>query len=126
MNTDQKERLAHKGKMGMAACAIRLKAARMAVGLSQKQLADALGLKRTTNISNMELAQSFPNREIMAYFFSEHRIDFNFLMSGHYAQLPGDVQDALFPALVVANNEWEQREGSDRTQASWQHTQSQT
>lgn len=112
--------------MGIAACAIRLKAARLAVNLSQKELAEALGLKRTTNISNMELALSYPNREVMAYFFTEHRIDFNFLMSGHYSQLPGDVQAALFPALEVSNTEWEQREGSDRHPASLRQTQSQT
>lgn len=117
MNSEQKERLAHKGKMDIVACAIRLKAARLVSELSQKQLADALGLKRTTNISNMELALSFPNREVMSYFFREHRIDFNFLMSGHYSQLPGDVQARLFPALEASNTEWEQREGLDRPRA---------
>lgn len=109
MNSDQKERLAHKGDMGIVACAIRLKAARLAAGLAQTQLASALGLKRTTNISNMEKAHSFPNREIMSYFWREHRIDFNFMMVGHYAQLPGDVQERIFPALEVANNEWDQK-----------------
>lgn len=108
MTSDDKHALARTGDMGIAACAIRLKAARQAAGLTQTQLATALGLKRTTNISNMEKALTFPNREVMSYFFREHRIDFNFLMSGHYAQLPGDVQAALFPALEVASNEWDQ------------------
>ncbi|SIT11327.1 helix-turn-helix domain-containing protein [Paracoccus saliphilus] len=108
MNSEQKHSLAHTGDMGIVACAIRLKAARYAANLMQTELARSLGLKRTTNISNMEKAHTFPNREIMSYFFKEHRIDFNFLMSGHYSQLPGDVQDRLFPALEVANSEWEQ------------------
>lgn len=112
MNSELKERLALTGRMDIAACSIRLKAARFAANLTQKQLADVLGLKRTTNISNMELALSYPNREVMSYFFREHRIDFNFLMSGHYAQLPGDVQDRLFSALEASNSEWDQRENS--------------
>lgn len=108
MTSDEKQALARTGDMGIAACAIRLRAARHAADLSQTGLANALGLKRTTNISNMEKALTYPNREVMSYFFREHRIDFNFLMSGHYSQLPGDVQDRLFPALEVAGNEWDQ------------------
>lgn len=111
MTSDDKERLAKTGDMGAAACAIRLKAARLSTGMNQRELADALGLQRTTNISNMEKAISYPNRETMNYFFKEHRIDFNFLMSGHYAQLPGDVQQRLFPALEDATSEWEKTEG---------------
>lgn len=110
MNTEQKQALARTGDLSIVACAIRLKAARLMSGQSQMEVARHLGLKRTTNISNMELALSHPNREIMSYFFREHRVDFNFLMSGHYAQLPGDVQERLFPALEVATNEWDQRE----------------
>lgn len=108
MTSDEKEALARTGDMGIAACAIRLRAARHVASLTQTQLASALGWKRTTNISNMEKAHTYPNREVMSYFFREHRIDFNFLMSGHYAQLPGDVQERLFPALEVASNEWDQ------------------
>jgi DNA-binding XRE family transcriptional regulator len=108
MTSDEKQALAHTGDMGIAACAIRLRAARHAAQLTQTDLANALGLKRTTNISNMEKALTYPNREVMSYFFREHRIDFNFLMSGHYAQLPGDLQDRLFPALVIACSEWDQ------------------
>lgn len=112
MNSEQKAQLAHTGNMGIVPCAIRLKAARIAAGLTQKQLAAAIGAKRTTNLSNMELALSYPNRDVMAYFFREHRIDFNFLMSGHYSQLPGDVQERIFPALEASNSEWDQRERS--------------
>lgn len=126
MNSDQKQRLAHTGDIGIVACAIRLRAARIAVGLSQLQLAHSLGLKRTTNISNMEQALTYPNRELMSYFWREHRIDFNFLMSGQYAQLPGDVQDLLFPALEAANNEWDQRESSSRSGSAAQSKQPQT
>lgn len=115
MNTDQKEKLARTGDMNIVACAIRLRAARVVAKLTQQQLAEALGNKRSTNISNMEKALSFPNREVMRFFFREHRIDFNFMMSGHYAQLPGDVQDQLFPALEAASSEWDQTEGSGQS-----------
>lgn len=126
MDSKQKQQLAHTGSLDAAASAIRLRAARMAAGLSQKQLAKALGMPRTTNISNMERALSFPNREIMSFLWREHRIDFNFLMSGSYAQLPGDVQDRLFAALEVANSEWDQKEGSGRDPASPRPPQPQT
>lgn len=126
MKSDLKEALAHTAKMDAAACAIRIKAARVAAGLTQVQLAEALGLNRTTNISNMEKALSLPNREVMSYFWREHRIDFNFLIYGLYSGLASDVQDRLFPALEVANNEWDQRESSGRSATLRQPPQSQT
>lgn len=100
------------GDFGVRAAAIRIKAARMAAGLpTQKALADALGFERTTNISNAEKGDQFPNREVMNWLFMEKRIDFNFLMGGQYNQLPEDVQDALFPALESVANEWERTKG---------------
>lgn len=126
MDSETKQRLAHTGEIGLVACAIRLRAARLSINLTQLQLAQAIGAKRTTNISNMEQAITYPNRELMSFLWREHRIDFNFMMSGHYAQLPGDVQDRLFPALEVANNEWDQKEGLSRSGKTQPHGQPQT
>lgn len=111
--------------MGLEACAIRLKAARLASSMSQIELAAALGYDRSTNISNMETGKNHPNREVMSWLWREKRIDFNFLMAGLYAQLPGDVQDRLFPALEAATSEWDQREGSGQSPAAQRQSQSQ-
>ena len=113
MKTTEKERLSHVGDMSLAACAIRLVAARAAAGVSQVDVANAAGIGKTA-YSNMETGRSFPGRAVMKYFFREHRIDFNFLIHGDFGQLPGDVQEALFAALPDANSAWDQRRSSDR------------
>lgn len=115
MLIDDKERLTRRGDMGLEACAIRLAAARKVSGASQQEVAEAAGVKKTA-YSNMETARSFPTRPVMKFFHRGHRIDFNFLMHGDFAQLPGDVQNALFEALIAANDVWDQKLRSDRTQ----------
>lgn len=114
MNYEEKRVLARLGDMGAAACAIRLRAARAVVGLRQNDMAAAIGVKKTT-YNNAEAGLTFPSREVMRHFYLEHRIDFNFLMNGDFAQLPGDVQDRLFAALAIANSEWDKREGSNQS-----------
>jgi ribosome-binding protein aMBF1 (putative translation factor) len=109
MDFAAKERLAHTGDMGKAASAIRLRGARHCVGLSQIDLAKQVAIKKTT-YNNMEQALAFPSRDVMRWFYRLHRIDFNFLMNGDFAQLPSDVSDRLFAALAVANNEWDRRQ----------------
>jgi hypothetical protein len=50
----------------------------------------------------------------MRYFFRSHRIDFNFLIHGEFAQLPADVQDRLFSALEALSSGQGQTEDSDQ------------
>lgn len=108
MTIDEQERLARTGDMGKEACAIRLRAARLCAGLNQLDTAKAVGIKKTT-YNNMEMALSFPSREVMRWFYRAQRIDFNFLMNGDFAQLPSDVRDRLFPALSAASSEWDRQ-----------------
>lgn len=110
MDIEQKERLARINDMGIEACAIRLRAARQATGLPQKDLAKAAGVSKSV-LNNAEAGLTFPGRDVMRYLYRAHRIDFNFLMNGDFAQLPGDVQDALFPALEIAQSEWDRKRG---------------
>lgn len=112
MDIETKARLARLNDMGHEATAIRLRAAFIASGLRQhKDLAKAAGISKTV-LSNAMAGSTYPNRDLMKYLFRAHRIDFQFIMNGDFAQLPGDVQDRLFPALEVAASEWDQREGS--------------
>ncbi|WP_206612984.1 helix-turn-helix domain-containing protein [Paenirhodobacter populi] len=125
MDSDEKHRLAKFGEVGLEACAIRLRASRKVTGLQQKEMAAAAHVSKSV-LNNAEMGLTYPNREIMQYLYREHRIDFNFMMAGLYAQLPGDVQERLFPALEVASNEWDQKERSGRSRTSQRQAQSQT
>lgn len=112
MDLDRKIALSRINDMGLAATAIRLRAAFLASGLEKYQdLAQSAGVSKTV-LSNALAGMTYPNREIMKYLYRAHRIDFNFMMNGDFSQLPGDVQDRLFSALVTANSEWDQRESS--------------
>ena len=115
MDIEQKERLARLNDMGLEATAIRLRAARMAAGMSQKNLALACDMSNTV-LNNAEMGLTAPNHKVMKYLYRAHRIDFNFLLNGDFAQLPGDVQSAIFASLEVATSEWDQKERSGRDQ----------
>ncbi len=103
-SSDQRRSLARTGQTDNEAAAVRLRAARIACGLTQKQLADAAGVG-ATQIINMEKARSFPSRAVIVYLSLEHRLDANFLILGQYAQLPSDVQEPLFLALTELSGE---------------------
>ena len=111
MDFEEKTQLARKDDMGLEACAIRLRAARATTGLAAKDLAAASGVSKTV-YSNAENGSTYPNRDLMKHLYRQYRIDFNFLMNGDFVQLPGDVQEALFPALEAARNEWDRKQGS--------------
>ena len=94
-----KDSLTLLGRSDIAASAIRMRAARLAAGLSQQALADAMG-QRISSISNIERAKNFPGWPTMVFLYKEHRVDVNFLVTGNYAQLPADVQASLLSQLV--------------------------
>lgn len=120
MDFETKARLAHKDDAGLAACAIRLRAARHVTGKMAKELAEEAGVSKTV-YSNAENGLNYPARDIMRHLYRAYRIDYNFMLNGDFAQLPGDVQAQLFPALATANSEWDRKASSDRGQAP-QHT----
>lgn len=96
--------------MSVEASAIRLRAAFLVTGLDRRNaLAKAAGVSKTV-LSNAMAGLTYPNRDLMKYLYLAHRIDFNFLMNGDFSQLPGDVQDKLFPALLTATKAWGQTE----------------
>ena len=109
MDIETKQKLAMTGDMSQMACAIRLRAARyVAMPDAQgKDFAEAVGISKS-GLTTMEKGNQYPNRNVMKYLYRGHRIDFNFMMNGDFAQLPQDVQDALFAQLERANNEWGQ------------------
>ncbi|APE43398.1 hypothetical protein BOO69_08200 [Sulfitobacter alexandrii] len=97
MNFEQKEALARTRKSDPEAIRARLKAARVVVGLGQKEFAEAVQVKQTTY--NSQEIKGRPSLEVIRYLHTNHRIDANFILFGDFVQLPGDIQTALFEAL---------------------------
>ena len=81
-----------------AAIGIRLKAARIAAGyVKQTDFAAALGIPYKTY--HAQEKKGHPAISTVRFLHRNHRIDFNFVYNGDFAQLPGDVRDALEMAL---------------------------
>jgi transcriptional regulator with XRE-family HTH domain len=97
MDFETKERLARTGDTTPDAIGRRLRAARVITGLSQKDFAALLDLKPQTY--NSQEKRGAPSIDVMQHLYRAHRVDFNFILHGDFAQLPGDVQDELFAAL---------------------------
>jgi Helix-turn-helix. len=116
MNLAEKEQLTHLGDMSKNACAVRLLAARLSTGMTQSEASQQSGVP-TNSLNNMERGRQFPNREIMRFYFRAHRIDFNFLMHGDFAQLPADIQAQIFDALPTAKRALDQTTDSDQSES---------
>lgn len=100
MNIERKEHLARLGDISPEAVRTRLLAARNSIGMKQQDVASAVGLKKTT--FNSQEMRGAPSAATMRYYHRQHRIDFNFILHGDFAQLPLDVQDRLFAELSAS------------------------
>lgn len=123
MDIETKTKLAMTGDDSKKAQAIRLRAGRLMAGIDQKDLAALCNVAKTA-VNNMEMGRSYPSLNVMRFLYRGYRIDFNFLMNGDFAQLAGDVQAAIFPHLLTAKSEWDQREDSSSRRTSAQPSQS--
>jgi hypothetical protein len=115
MDIQHKQSLARIGDMGIEACAIRLRAALIFTGLRQMDMANEASISKSV-LNNAIAGLTFPSRDVMAYLYRAHRIDFNFILHGDFAQLPGDLQERLFLALEAATSEWDRKERLGRGQ----------
>jgi DNA-binding XRE family transcriptional regulator len=100
MDIEQKERLARLGNISPDAVRARLLAARNSIGMKQQDVASAVGVKKTT--FNSQEIRGAPSVVTMRYYHRQHRIDFNFILHGDFAQLPQDVQERLFAELAAS------------------------
>lgn len=121
MTPTEKQQLARQNDIGLESSAIRLRAARIVAKRSQADMARECGVSNTV-LNNAERGLTYPNRAILQTLWRSYRVDFNFMINGDYAQLPADVQDALFPALAAATSEWDQKEDSNRLPAGAKQT----
>lgn len=97
MKTTEKSALTRHGDWSDEAIAARLAAAVAVTGVQQQELAQSTGIPKTT--LNTQIKKGRPSVDFMTVLYRDHRIDFNFVLYGDYAQLPGDVQDQLLAAL---------------------------
>lgn len=111
MDHNEKRRLARTGDAEKDAAAMRLRAARLVSGLSQEALGAAGSVKKAA-ISNAEKGLAYPNRSVLLFLHRDLRIDFNFMIHGDFAQLPGDVQSSIFDALLALEHESDQTHSS--------------
>jgi DNA-binding XRE family transcriptional regulator len=99
MNIQEKEQLFRLGDASPDAIQRRLIAARESVGMKQIDIAKAVGVGKTTY--NSQEIKGSPAIKVVKYLYGAHRIDFNFVYHGDFAQLPIDVQSRLEVALCA-------------------------
>lgn len=97
MDIEKKEQLAKVGDISPEAIRVRMLAARKSIGMKQQEVAAEVGLKGTT--FNSQEMRGAPSMKTLRYYHRQHRIDFNFILHGDFAQLPLDVQERLFAQL---------------------------
>lgn len=91
------EKRCRRGDTSAEAIHKRLVAARMMTGLSQKELAAKVGLKYTTFRSQEQ--SGAPSVRLMSYFLAAFQVDYNFILGGDPARLPGDVLQEILKHL---------------------------
>ena len=97
MDYDEKQRIARVGDMSKEASCARFRAAVKASGYKkQKDFAEALGTRGPTAINNVFKGIVYPSREMIKLLYLKHRIDYNFILTGQFNQLPFDVQELIF------------------------------
>lgn len=99
LTLSDKMRLAMTGQSDNNAASRRVLAARKALGLSQDSLAVKIRRKETT-ITAIEKGRQLPSWQLMMWFHETHRIDPSFFVAGEFRQLPSEVAEPLFAALL--------------------------
>ncbi len=89
------------GDVTIEACAHRLLLALQAVGLSQSELAGAVGFQNSS-ITNMVKARQFPSRDVMVHLYYNYGVDFNYFFVGDIAGLRKDLVDLLISSAKEA------------------------
>lgn len=74
------------GDVTIEGCAHRLYIALEALGLSQSDLASAIGFQNSS-ITNMVKARQFPSRDVMLHLYFNYGVDFNFIYVGDVVNL---------------------------------------
>jgi DNA-binding XRE family transcriptional regulator len=99
MDLEAARTLARYRDISLEATAFRLRAVRMALGVSQKDMAEALGLP-TSTYADYERARVFPSQAVVSHFRWKHGITFDFILYGDPRHLPFEAAERICNAML--------------------------
>jgi transcriptional regulator with XRE-family HTH domain len=108
---DEKRALARYADISTEAASFRLRAARLSLGLTQKEMADEVGAK-PGSYSTYETGRVHPPLAVIRHLYRAYNIDFNFILYGDFRRLPADTQERIFDALLELQSPEGRAEGS--------------
>lgn len=99
MDIEKARALARYRDISLEATAYRLRAVRMALGVTQKDMATALGLA-TSTYADYERARVFPSQAAVSHFRWHHDITFDFILYGDPRHLPFETAERICTAML--------------------------
>ena len=99
MDVEKARALARYRDISLEATAFRLRAVRMALGVTQKDMAEALDLP-TSTYADYERARVFPSQAVVSHFRWHHDITFDFILYGDPRHLPFDTAERICNAML--------------------------
>ena len=111
MDHDEQRALARYADISTEAASFRLRAARLSLGLTQKEMADEVGAK-PGSYSTYETGRVHPPLAVIRHLYRAYNIDFNFILYGDFRRLPADTQEPIFDALLELQSPEGRAEGS--------------
>ena len=99
MDLAKARELARYRDISLEATAFRLRAVRTALGVSQKDMAEALEMPGST-YADYERGRSFPPQEVVSYFRWNHDITFDFILYGDPKHLPFETAERVYDVML--------------------------
>ena len=99
MDHEEKRELARLGDISTEATSFRMRAARMALGMSSKDMAEELGMP-ATSYGAYENGKAHPKLAAIRYLYRQYDINFDFILYGDFRRLPAELQERVFDAML--------------------------
>ena len=99
MDVEKARALARFRDISLEATAFRLRAVRMALGVTQKDMAEALELP-TSTYADYERARVYPSHAAVSHFRWRHDITFDFILYGDPRHLPLEAAERIYNAML--------------------------
>ena len=99
VDVEKARALARYRDISLEATAFRLRAVRMALGVTQKDMAEALELP-TSTYSDYESARVYPSHAAVSHFRWRHDITFDFILYGDPRHLPLEAAERIYNAML--------------------------
>lgn len=99
VDVEKARALARYRDISLEATAFRLRAVRMALGVTQKDMAEALELP-TSTYADYERARVYPSHAAVSHFRWRHDITFDFILYGDPRHLPLEAAERIYNAML--------------------------